>query len=122
MSAAGSTGRADGTGTIESPMDAGEDAGDIGLVDGVDGVEGPGGAEVPGVTEGARSVGTVAAGLLMLLGVAVMAIAVLPQPRWDLWLVGVAAVLGLSLVLLLLAVLPRARTRGSSGPAARPDR
>lgn len=61
-----------------------------------------------------RSSGTLGAGLLMLLAVLVMGAAVLPQPRWDLWLVGVLAVLGLSLTILILAVLPRGRANSTS--------
>lgn len=68
-------------------------------------------AEGAGTLRPRRSIGTVGAGLLVLLGVAMLAVAVIPQPRWDLWLVGVVAVLGLSLVLLILALLPRGRGR-----------
>lgn len=63
--------------------------------------------ESVGTPRPGRSIGTIGGGLLVLLGVVVVAVGVIPQPRWELWLVGVVAMLGLSLVLLVLAVLPR---------------
>lgn len=59
----------------------------------------------PGPT--VRRPGTITWGLLLLLGVAVIGVAVLPQPRLEAWLVAVVAVLGLSLVLVIIALLPR---------------
>lgn len=66
-------------------------------------------AEGVGTPRPGRSIGTIGVGLLVMLGVVIVAVGVIPQPRWELWLVGVVAVLGLSLVLLVLAVLPRGR-------------
>lgn len=62
------------------------------------------------------NVGTVTAGLLLLLGVALLALLVVPMPRGDMWLVGVAAVLGLALVLVVQALLPRGE-RDESSPS-----
>lgn len=93
----------DSTGTTRSAADAGRrEAADS------EGHAAPADATRPG-----RSIGTVGVGLLVLLGVAVLAVGVIPQPRWDLWLVGVVAVLGLSLALLVLALLPRGHGRAA---------
>lgn len=55
----------------------------------------------------ARRAGTIATGLLLLLAVIVLVAAVLPQPPLALWLLGVIGVLGCSLILLVIALLPR---------------
>lgn len=54
--------------------------------------------------------GTLGAGLLLLLGVALAAAAVLPRPALEGWLLGVIALLGLALIGLLLAILPGGRS------------
>lgn len=61
-----------------------------------------------------RRPGTIALGLILLLAVGVLASAVLPRPQLEAWLLIVIAVLGLSLVLLIMALLPR---RIGGGPA-----
>ncbi|MGY5763917.1 hypothetical protein ACXET9_01780 [Brachybacterium sp. DNPG3] len=68
-----------------------------------------------------RRVGTVAMGLLILLGVVVAGAAVLPQPRLDGWILGVIGVIGLSLILLIVAVLPRGRRAPDEDVAEGPD-
>lgn len=58
---------------------------------------------------------TVALGIMLLLGAIVAAAAVVPTPRWDLWLVGVLALLGASLGLLVIALMPREIARAGRG-------
>lgn len=53
--------------------------------------------------------GTLGAGLLLMLGVALAAAAVLPRPALEGWLLGVIALLGLALIGLLLAILSSGR-------------
>lgn len=61
--------------------------------------------------------GSLGAGLLLLLGVGLAAVAVLPRPALEGWLLGVIALLGMALIGLLLAVLPSGR-RTPDGTAA----
>lgn len=58
-----------------------------------------------------RRMGTIALGLLLLLGAGITAAAVLPQPRPEPWILGAASVLGLSVILVVVAVLPRGPAR-----------
>lgn len=60
-----------------------------------------------------RSIG---GGLLVLLITALAAAAVLPVPRWDLWLLGVLALLGLAIVLIVMALLPRPAPAATLSP------
>lgn len=57
---------------------------------------------------------TVALGIMLLLGAIIAAASVVPTPRWDLWLVGVLALLGASLGLLVIALMPREIHRGDA--------
>lgn len=68
------------------------------------------------------ALGTVTTGLLGLLALVVIAAAVLPTPRLELWLLAVIAVLGLSLMLLVLALLPRPVDHVTGGDGAREER
>lgn len=82
-------------------------------------LSGPGAAQ-DRARAGARR-GTVGTGLVLLLGVVGTAAAVLPVPRIELWLLAVAAVLGLSLVVLVLALLPSTRGRTATGDGSTKD-
>ncbi|MCW1804916.1 hypothetical protein [Brachybacterium squillarum] len=53
--------------------------------------------------------GTMGVGLLLLVGVALAALAVLPRPALEGWLIGVIALLGLSLIGVVLAAVPSGR-------------
>lgn len=65
-----------------------------------------------------RRPGTIALGLILLLAVGVLASAVLPRPQLEAWLLIVVAVLGLSVVLLIMALLPRRIGGGDSAQDA----